>query len=234
MATFLCSCANTANTGDTIVTEGVDTEDQSGVITPDPAYSSDKYRIIAIDEYMDKTTAAFLGQLAGFLSGPEYARDSSGKCAVAMPDYKYRYLGGLYAEDSYHDKHIKNMSTGIWELWFDDDFSVDVVNQYILGDMYRQKYTICQKYITDGWIRYDVWDMGGGQRQAGAFGTIQRNNYLPQFAGNAEYENWYCFISELLGSLRIRTKASSSRSLSDTVTGIRPTSSGISPNFTMS
>jgi hypothetical protein len=62
--------------------------------------------------------------------------------------------------------------------------------------MYRQKNTTCQKLITDGWLKYDVWDMGGGQRQAGAYGVISRRNYLPQFAGNTEYDNWYSYLSE--------------------------------------
>lgn len=162
---------------------------------PDKCYSPENYRIISKEEYIDKTTAAFLGQLAGFLSGHEFAKGSDGKCLVAMPDERYVYLKGPYAVGA-RPKHIYNEDTKLWEVWFDDDFSVDVVNQHILADMYSEKNTVCQKYITDGWLNYDVWDMGGGQRKVGAYGLSKRYNYLPQFLGNTETENWYSYISE--------------------------------------
>jgi hypothetical protein len=44
----------------------------------------------------------------------------------------------------------------------------------------------------------------------------------------------YCFTTEFLGSFRILTSASLSRFSSHTMTGRRPTSSGISPYLTMS
>jgi len=197
MLSLLCSCADTQSEGDGGDSTPVDTADTTPhVPDPDPSYPADSYYILSKEDYEDKTRAAFLGQLAGFLSGHEFATSSDGKCAVAMPDEKFKYLGGLYANNPRADKHIKHVTSGIWEVWFDDDFSVDVVNQYILLDMYRQKYTTCQKLISDGWITYDVWDMGGGQRQAGAFGLISRRNYLPQFAGSTETGNWYSYISE--------------------------------------
>ncbi len=195
----ICSCAGTPETPSTDTSGAADTAGDAAdapIPDPDPSYTSDKYNVISKEEYMDKITAAFLGQLAGFLSGHEFSTSGDGGMAVAMPESKFEYLGGLYADDPRCDKHIKQVSSGIWEVWFDDDFSVDVVNQYILGDMYRQKKTPTQKYISDGWITYDVWDMGGGQRQAGAFGNIQRHGYLPQFAGNGEFDNWYSYLSE--------------------------------------
>ena len=44
----------------------------------------------------------------------------------------------------------------------------------------------------------------------------------------------YCFISEFLGSVRILTRASSSRPESAVITGNLPTSSGMRPYFTKS
>lgn len=200
---LLCGCgSNVAGSSDSESVQdtgsSVDTTDSAPTELPPPdaAYSSDAYNVISKREYTDRTTAGFLAQLAGFLSGHEFAKSSDGKCAVGLPDFKFEYLGGLYATDPRCDKHIKHVKSGLWEIWFDDDFSVDIVNQYILSDMYRQKHTTCQKMITDGWINYDVWDMGGGQRQAGAYGVISRRNYLPQFAGNTEYDNWYSYLSE--------------------------------------
>ena len=189
-----CSAATTLPSDTVGDTAAADTGD--GVFSPDPQYSSDEYIVMSKEEYLDKTTAGFLAQLAGFLSGHEFTKSSDGKCTVAMPDSKFEYLGGLYAKDPRCDKHIKHVTSGLWEVWFDDDFSVDVVNQYILSDMYRQKYTISQNLITEGWINYDVWDMGGGQRKVGAYGLFSRYNYLPQFAGNTEFDNWYSYLSE--------------------------------------
>ncbi len=206
-AMLLSACAkapsvsdNTENTGngDTITDNTTQTPPEAA--EPDPAYPLDKYRVISKQEYTDKTTAGFLSQLVGFLSGFEFVKDVGTRCYVGMPDGWFKYCKGPYAADNVHihltDKHKKDKQTGLYEVWFDDDFSVDVVNQYILSDMYRSKKTVSQKYITDGWLTYDVWDMGGGQRKVGAYGLISRNGYLPQFAGNTEYENWYSYLSE--------------------------------------
>ena len=198
--TVFTSCAGDAETLEAVteaITEPADTTPENKETPPpDPSYSTDVYYVISKDDYKNKTTAGFLAQLAGFLSGHEFAKGTDGKCLIGMPDSRYKYLGGLYAENPACDKHIKNVSTGLYEVWFDDDFSVDVVNQYILSDMFRQYGSVTDKCITDGWVLYDVWDMGGGQRKAGAFGVISRKNYLPQFAGNTEYDNWYSYLSE--------------------------------------
>ena len=198
----LCGCAPAATSSSDSSTDTNDTT-QSGtqIPDPDPNYPADKYKILSKEEYLDKTTAGFLGQLAGFLSGYEFKTLPDGKrCRVGMPDNWFEYLKGPYAGNTAHmkqtDKHIKNKDTGLYEVWFDDDFSVDVVNQYIIADMYKQKYTLCQKYVSEGWLKYDVWDMGGGQRKVGAYGLINRFNYLPQFAGNTEYDNWYSYCTE--------------------------------------
>ena len=166
---------------------------------------AEDFRKISKREYIDKTTAGFLSQIVGFLSGFEFVTVSPKRFRVAMPDDWFQYLKGPYADPNPHkhhtDKHLYNEETGMWEVWFDDDFSVDIVNQHIISDMYRESGTIVKKYISDGWLKYNVWDMGGGQRQAGAYGAISRRRYLPQFAGNTEYENWYSWCTEAyLGS----------------------------------
>lgn len=199
---ILCGCSPAAvppsdSVSDTSGQEQIGT----GTPSPDPNYSTDKYKIISKDEYLDKTTAGFLGQLAGFLSGYEFKTLPDGqRCRVGMPDNWFEYLKGPYAGNTAHmkhaDKHIKNKDTGLYEVWFDDDFSVDVVNQYILTDMYKQHKTLSQKFVSEGWLKYDVWDMGGGQRKVGAYGLVKRFNYLPQFAGNTEYDNWYSYCTE--------------------------------------
>ena len=44
----------------------------------------------------------------------------------------------------------------------------------------------------------------------------------------------YCFTKEFFGSFKIRTRASLSNASKETITGTRPTNSGIIPNFTRS
>jgi len=198
----LCGCAPTAGVPSDSSADTNDTT-QSGtqIPDPDPNYPADKYQVLSKEEYLDKTTAGFLGQLAGFLSGFEFKTLPDGqRCRVGMPDDWFEYLKGPYSGNTAHmkhaDKHIKNKDTGLYEVWFDDDFSVDVVNQYILTDMYKQHKTLSQKFVSEGWLKYDVWDMGGGQRKVGAYGLVKRFNYLPQFAGNTEYDNWYSYCTE--------------------------------------
>ena len=197
---MLVSCSGNVPADTTVATDPVtDAPVTLDPNAPDPAYPEADYLVISKEEYLDKTTAGFLSQLVGFLSGFEFVTLSGGRCRVAMPDSWFVYCRGPYAEANankkHTDKHLRNKETQQWEVWFDDDFSVDVVNQYILSDMYRSKSTISAKYITDGWVKYDVYDMGGGQRSVGAYALASKNNYLPSFAGNTEYGNWYSYCT---------------------------------------
>ncbi|MBQ2732860.1 MAG: ADP-ribosylglycohydrolase family protein, partial [Clostridia bacterium] len=167
---------------------------------PNPDYPETAYRIISKEDYRSKTTAGFLSQLVGMVSGNEFATLSNGRCIVGLPDSWYEFLNGPYAGNTKNMKHGDklriNAQTGINEVWMDDDFSVDVFNQYSLEKMYKTYGTVSAKVVSDGWIDYDIWDMGGGQKKVGAYGLINRNNFLPQFAGNTEYGNWYSYNTE--------------------------------------
>ncbi|MBQ7012110.1 MAG: ADP-ribosylglycohydrolase family protein [Clostridia bacterium] len=159
------------------------------------------YRVISKADYVDKTTAGFVAQVVGMLTGYEFVTlPGTDRGMIGMPDDWFAICAGPYAGPNPHKVHtnklIKNESTGIWETWIDDDFSVDIFNQYILQDMYREKGTICQKYVSDGWTKYDIYDMGGGNRYAGACGYIKKYGYLPQFAGNTEFGNKYSYCTE--------------------------------------
>lgn len=133
------------------------------------------------------------------LSGYEYVRISGDRCRVAMPDEWFEMCNGPYAGNDKHtfqgDKLLQNAETGIHEVWIDDDFSVDIFNQYALAEMYADG-GVTAKGISDAWVRYGIWDMGGGQRRAGAYGLISRDGYLPQFAGSGEFGNWYSYLPE--------------------------------------
>jgi len=150
--------------------------------------------------YRDKTTAGFVSQLVGMLSGYEYVRLANDRCRVAMPEEWFSLCNGPYAGNDAHtfqmDKLLLNKDTGILEVWIDDDFSVDIFNQHALEKMYTEYGTVVSKAISDSWLEYSIWDMGGGQRKAGAYGLISRNGYLPQFAGSSEFGNWYSFLPE--------------------------------------
>lgn len=157
------------------------------------------YTKIEKSTYYDKTLSGFLSQIVGMLSGNEYV-SSNGHYTVAMPDTWFAFCNGPYAGNTNHithaDKHLKNTESDIYEIWIDDDFSVDIFNQYILEDMYTDHGHVHARGVSDGWLRYGIWDMGGGQRQVGAYGLITRKYYLPQFAGNGEFGNRYSYLSE--------------------------------------
>lgn len=158
------------------------------------------YNVISIEEYLDKTTSGLLAQFVGFLSGYEFARDSDGNPRLAMPDSWFEICNGPYAEPNSRNKHedklLKNEETGLWEVWNDDDFSIDILNQYILADAYETYGTFSSKIIKDGWVKYDVYDMGGGHRTNGAYGLMRNKGYLPVFSGSAEFGNKYSVNGE--------------------------------------
>lgn len=162
----------------------------------DPA----NYNIISIEDYLDKTTSGLLAQFVGFLSGYEFARNSDGTPRVAMPDSWFEICNGPYAEPNSRNKHedklLMNEETGLWEVWNDDDYSIDILNQYILADMYAEYGTFSSKVIKDGWVKYDVYDMGGGHRTYGAYGLMSKRGYLPVFSGSAEFGNKYSVNGE--------------------------------------
>ncbi len=157
-------------------------------------FNPDDYNVISVTRYLDKTKLGFLSQIVGFLSGYEFARDPATNLPmIAMADSYFELCNGAYADhkdiNPHSDKHLYNEETGIWEVWNDDDFSIDIFNQYMLRDMYAKYGTINSKVITDSWVAYDIYDMGGGNRDVGAYGQMKRYQYLPIFAGITEVGN---------------------------------------------
>lgn len=155
----------------------------------------DNYKVLSVNDYIDKTSSGHISQYVGFLSGYEFARDSSGNIRVAMPDTWFEICNGPYAEPNSKNKHtdklLFNSETKIWEVWNDDDFSIDILNQYIIRDMYEQYGTFNTKVIGDDWVKYDVYDMGGGHRTYGAYALFKSKKYLTPFIGMAENGNRY-------------------------------------------
>ena len=162
--------------------------------TSEPVFPDD-YNVISIEEYRDKTLCGFLSQMVGFLSGYEFVANSDGTARVAMPDSWFEMCNGPYAEHNsknvHEDKLRFNEETGLWQVWIDDDYSIDILDQYLMRDMYSTYGTFASKVIKDGWVKYDVYDMGGGHRTFGAYALMTKYGYYPQFSGNSEYGNKY-------------------------------------------
>ena len=136
----------------------------------------------------------FLKRVTVSLSGYEFARDPNTNLPmIAMADSYFEMCNGAYADPKeinlHGDKHLLNEETGIWEVWNDDDFSIDILDQYILRDSFEQYGTFNTKVITDDWLKYDVYDMGGGNRDIGAYGLMKSYRYLSVFSGNTEMCN---------------------------------------------
>ena len=159
------------------------------------------YYILTKEEYMDKTTAGFLGQIIGFLSDYKYVWNSNGTPKIAMPDTWWLGIcrGNDVAGNPYHTKIIKlfyNEETGQYDNWIADAYSIDILGQHILRNM-REKYgTFTTKVITDGWIEYAPWDMGGGSRYLGAYALASKKGYITPYLGSAEYGNQYSWCQE--------------------------------------
>ncbi len=192
----LSSCKN-AGGGNAGTGEG--SGEGTGGETGLPVPSDIEYVELPVEVYKDKTTAGFLGELVGFLSGYEFVYSGSSPY-VAMPDAWFELINGPYANPNPHKKHadklLPNESTGKMEVWMDDDYSIDILNQYILRDMYKNFGRITSKVITDDWVNYNVYDMGGGHRSAGAYGLMKNNDLLPEFAGAWEFGNRYSYCYE--------------------------------------
>ena len=204
LTVFFAVGCNKTQTSDTTEPSVDTTPITTEAVTLDPNAPEnapeEQFTVISKEDYLSRTTAGFLSQLVGMVTGNEFATLSSGRCIVGLPDTWYEFLNGPYAGNTKNMKHGDklriNSATGINEVWIDDDFSVDIFNQYSLEKMYNTYGTVSAKVVSDGWIDYDIWDMGGGQKKVGAYGLINRNNFLPQFAGNTEYGNWYSYNTE--------------------------------------
>ncbi|MBQ9428422.1 MAG: ADP-ribosylglycohydrolase family protein [Clostridia bacterium] len=166
-----------------------------------PVENIDDYYVLSKADYMDKTTAGFLGQIIGFLSDYKYVWNKNGTPRVALPEEWWLGIcrGNDVAGNPYHSKIIKlyrNDETQMWEDWIADAFSIDILGQHILRDM-RQNYgAFTTKGITDGWVKYAPWDMGGGGRFNGAYALASKKGYISPYLGMAEYGNAYPWCQE--------------------------------------
>ncbi|MBQ2734135.1 MAG: ADP-ribosylglycohydrolase family protein [Clostridia bacterium] len=183
----------------TDVTSATDPVTEAPDITDDP--NNADFYIISAEDYRDKTTAGFLSQMIGFLSDYKYVWNSDMTPKICMPDTWWRGIctGNDAPDNPYHSKIVKlfyNNETKLWETWIADAFSIDVLGQHIMRDMYAAYDTTVTKVITEGWVKYAPWDMGGGNRTAGAYNLAVKKGYISPYLGNAEYGNRYPWCQE--------------------------------------
>ncbi len=173
----------------------------SGTLLNKPTESAGDYYVLSKADYMDKTTAGFLGQMIGFLSDYKYVWNKNGTPRIALPEEWWLGIcrGNDVAGNPYHTKIIKlywNDTTKMWDNWIADAYSIDIMGQHILRDMRENYGTFTTKVITDGWVKYAPWDMGGGARYNGAYALASKRAYITPYLGMAEYGNAYSWCQE--------------------------------------
>ncbi len=170
---------------------------------PDPAEAPDEitgYYEISREEYLDKTAAGYVSKLVSFTTDYKFVWNKDGTPRIALPDEWYRVCAGSDTPNNpYHQKVAKLFYNGeekLYELWIADAFGIDILDQYILRDMFEKYGTVTTKTITEDWVKYDVYDMGGGQRSVGAYALAKNKSYVSPFLGRAEYGNRYPWCEE--------------------------------------
>ena len=151
-------------------------------------------------DYLDKTAAGYVSKLVSFTTDYKFVWNKDGTPRIALPDEWYRVCAGSDTPNNpYHQKVAKlfyNEQEKLYELWIADAFGIDILDQYILRDMFEKYGTVTTKTITEDWVKYDVYDMGGGQRSVGAYALAKNKNYVSPFLGRAEYGNRYPWCEE--------------------------------------
>ena len=158
------------------------------------------YYVLPIDTYRDKTLAAMLSQFAGVLTGYEHVYQN-GAVRIGLPDEWFDFLNGPYAAENpynkHEDKHHYNEKLGLYEVWIDDDYSLDFFNLFMMDDMYEKYGTFATKTITDSWVDYCIYDMGGGHHTFGAYKLATKGYFVP-YLGIKEFGNRYSVHGEPL------------------------------------
>ncbi len=167
---------------------------------PDPAPTPSNfdvevtYKDLDKDVYVNKTLGGLLGQFAGFLSGYEFQSRTN---PTGLPLEWFDFINGPYAGnyahftpgDTYRYCRLNvNPETGLSEVWSDDDFHIDILNQYILKELGYSSYA-----IKETWKKYVVSDWGGG---IDAMSLINSKDMLAPFTGTIEAGNRYGWCTE--------------------------------------
>ncbi|MBQ9428382.1 MAG: S-layer homology domain-containing protein, partial [Clostridia bacterium] len=165
-----------------------------------PVTKENGYYVLPVDTYLDKTLCGMLSQFAGVLTGYEFVYQN-GVPRLNLPDEWFDFLNGPYAEANPHNRHEDKLrydeDLGLWVVWIDDDYSIDFFDLFMMDDMYEKYGTFATKVITDSWIDYCIYDMGGGNHKQGAY-KLAKLGYFAPFLGEREYGNMYSVFGEPL------------------------------------
>lgn len=153
-------------------------------------------KTLSREEYVNKTLGGLLGQFAGFLSGYEFVWRGQDPY-IGMPEDWFDFLNGPYAGNYTHytpgdtwryDRLRVNPDTGKNEVYSDDDYHIDIFNQYIISELGTSSYA-----VKETWKKYNVSDWGGG---ADAAALIAAHDMLSPFTGTIEGGNRYGWCTE--------------------------------------
>ena len=151
-------------------------------------------KTLSKEVYVNKTLGGLLGQFAGFLSGYEFARWNN---MTGLDESWFDFINGPYAgnytyftppDPGRYNRLRVDSSTGLSAVWSDDDFHIDILNQYILNELGPTSYA-----IKETWKKYIVSDWGGG---SDAMSLINSKGLLSPFTGSIEAGNRYGWCTE--------------------------------------
>lgn len=171
-------------------------ETPGGNDTPDDEQLEVTYLEISKDEYVNKTLGGLLGQFAGFLSGYEFVFRGADPY-VGMPESWFDFINGPYAGNYEHyepgdayryDRLRVNPETGMNEVFSDDDYHLDIFNQYVMNEFGTSSYA-----VKEAWKKYNVSDWGGGGE---AMRLINQYEMLSPYSGSIEAGNKYGWCTE--------------------------------------
>ena len=151
-------------------------------------------KLLSKETYVNKTLGGLLGQFAGFLSGYEFARWNN---MTGLDESWFDFINGPYAGNYSHftppdpDRYNRlrvDPNTGLSAVWSDDDYHIDILNQYVLKELGPNSYA-----IKETWKKYIVSDWGGGYD---AMSLINSKGLLSPFTGSIESGNRYGWCTE--------------------------------------
>jgi len=148
-----------------------------------------EYKTISKEEYLDKTRACILSQVAGVLTGFEFVWNGSVPY-IGMPDEWFKLCEGPYGGGEKHGAAGDNFVEAPGRIYPDDDYHVDFFNQLIYDKIGPQP---SHSDIADMWKLYQVNDWGGG---FSAMEIINKRGFIPPFTGRYEYGNQYGWCTE--------------------------------------
>ncbi len=166
----------------------------------DPFETEVTERRLSKEDYFNKTLGGLLGQFAGFLSGYEFVWNGPNPY-VPMPLEWFDFLNGPYAGNYEHywpgdyasganiyDRLKVNPDTGLYEVWSDDDYHLDIFNQTVMKEFGTSSYA-----VKEAWKKYQISDWGGG---GDAMSLIASNEMLSPYTGTIEAGNRYGWCTE--------------------------------------